>query len=457
MSKNLTRRGFLTAVSAAGFGGKLVAGPGSPAVFTRSSTDHRPALLGGTPVRTDPFPSWPVIGANDRKTWSVVLESKEWNRGRYVEEFEASWARMLGARYVLATASGTSALTTALNALGIGPGDEVIVPPYTFVATVNVILLQHALPIFVDTDRETFQIDARKIEQAVTRRTRCLLPVHLGGSVADMDTLLRIARKRQIPVVEDACQSHLAEWREKKVGSLGDLGCFSFQASKNLNSGEGGSVAGSDPALMAACRSFHNQGRQYTVNSEQQIVPASGASFRYARNGDNRRMTEFQGALLLEQLTRLDEQSRTREQNAQHLTAQLQDVPGIRPARLYKGCTRNAYHLYMFRYDQEAFEGLPRRRFLEALRAEGIPCSGGYGPLNKEPFIRQYVQSRVYQALYSAKELAQWEERNHCPENDHLCQEAVWFSQTLLLGPKNDMDQIAEAIRKIQKHASRLA
>ena len=167
-------------------------------------------------------------------------------------------------------------------------------------------------------------------------------------------------------------------------------------------------------------------------------------------------MTEFQAALLLQQLTRVEEQSRVREQNAQYLTSLLREIPGISPARMYEGTTRNGYHLYMLRYDKAHFADLPRARFLEALEKEGIPCAGGYTPLNKEPFLKEMLNSRVYRTIYSGREIAEWEERNACPENDKLCEEAVWFFQTMLLGPRRDMDEIAEAMRKIQKHAGEL-
>jgi len=406
------------------------------------------AVLGGKAVRNQPFPSWPVIGDNDEKAWLDVLRSRSWNRlgGTRVDQFEKSWAAQLGAGHCVATASGTSALFTALNALGIGPGDEVLVPPYTFVATINVVLLQHALPVFVDSDRETMQMDATKIEAAITKRTRCILPVHIGGSVANMDLILEVARTRGIPVLEDTCQAHLAEWRHRKAGTLGAMGCFSFQASKNLNCGEGGAIVSDNAELIEICRSFHNQGRG-----------GKDSAFAYARNGDNRRLTEFQGALLLEQLARLEEQSRTREQNAEYLTRQLRQIPGIQPARMYEGCTRNAYHLYMFRYDGREFADLPRPRFLQALRAEGVPCSGGYVPLDKEPFLKATLQSRAFRYIYSEKEINELEERNRCPENDRLCEEAVWFTQNMLLGPRAGMDQIAEAVRKVKKGAPALA
>jgi dTDP-4-amino-4,6-dideoxygalactose transaminase len=156
-------------------------------------------------------------------------------------------------------------------------------------------------------------------------------------------------------------------------------------------------------------------------------------------------------------MTRLEEQSRVREENARYLTQQLREIPGILPARMHDGCTRNAYHLYMFRYQPEPFAGLPRARFLEALGAEGVPCSPGYTPLNRQPFVKATLASRAYERLYPKEVLAGWEERNHCPANDRLCEEAVWLIQTMLLGPRRDMDDIAAAVRKLQASAAELA
>jgi len=329
----------------------------------------------------------------------------------------------------------------------VEPGDEVLVPPYTFVATINVVLRQHALPVFIDSDIESSQIDARKVEAAINERTRAIIPVHLGGNAADLDALLPIARKHKIALIEDACQAHLGEWRGRKLGAWGDTGCFSFQASKNLNSGEGGAILCDDEDLRERCYAFHNNGSG---------LKASGTAFSYKTTGFNLRMTEFQGALLLAQMTRLEEQTRTRDENARYLTSMLKEIPGVLPARMYQGCTRNAYHLYMFRCRKEQFAGLPRARFLKALAAEGIPASGGYSPLNKQPFIKEVLQSRGYQRLFSKERLKQWEEQNQCPANDQLCEQAVWFTQNMLLGPRRDMEQIAEAIRKIQASAAEL-
>jgi perosamine synthetase len=386
--------------------------------------------------------------ANDEAALRKTLLSKRWNcnGGSATPGFEQKWAAMLGAKHCLAAANGTTSLMIALNALGIGPGDEVIVPPYTFVATVNAVLLQHALPVFVDSDIETMQIDAGKIANAITDRTACIMPVHIGGSAANMDAVLDAAGKRNIPVIEDACQAHLGEWRGKKLSTLGRLGCFSFQASKNLNSGEGGAVITSDDELIERCRAFHNNGRGFKKTS-----------FEYVGVACNFRITEFQSAILTSQLERLEAQTKTRETNAAYLTSQLKEVPGISPARMYDGCTRNAYHLYMFRYDNRAFAKLPRAKFLKALAAEGIPCSGGYAPLNRDPFLDKTFETKGWKRIYSDAEMRRWHERNQTPNNDRLCTEAVWLTQTMLLGGRSDMDQIAEAVRKVQKHAAALA
>ncbi|HYP13538.1 MAG TPA: DegT/DnrJ/EryC1/StrS family aminotransferase, partial [Bryobacteraceae bacterium] len=410
----------------------------------------KPALLGGAPVREAPFPSWPIVDDLADQSLLKVLHSGKWNRGMGVQvsRFEQDYAQFMGAKHCLAAANGTSALVIALHALGVQAGDEVIVPPYTFVATINAVLAMHALPVFVDSDPRTFQIDARKIESAFTDRTVAIVPVHLGGNVADLDVITAAAAKRNIPVLEDACQAHLAEWKKKKVGTYGTFGCFSFQASKNLNSGEGGAILTDDSGLIEKCYSFHNNGRGRST---------PGYDFSYKARGLNLRLTEFQGALLMAQMTRLAKQTETREKNGAYLSKQLHEIPGINPAEHHSGTTRNAYHLYMFRYDPVRFAGLPRAKFLKALQAEGIPASSGYSPLNKEPLIEESLSSRGFRRVFDEKTLGEWRQRNECPANDRLCAEAVWFTQTMLLGPRSDMDGIASAIRKIQANAAEIA
>ena len=443
-TRPVSRRQFMAASSlTAAMATRAVSAPATEGL-------DKPVLLGGKPVRSKPFPDWPVENATDEQAVAAVVRSGKWGRGvgKKVVEFEQLFATLMNARYCLATSSGTTALFTALNVLGVGPGDEVIVAPYTFVACVNVILACHALPVFADTDPETFQIDPRKLEQRISRNTAAIMPVHLGGGAFNVDAIQAIAAKHGIPIVEDSCQSHLAEWKGRRTGSFGAAGCFSFQASKNLNAGEGGAILSSASDFIDKCYAFHNNGRTRTQ---------PGYDFSYATRGLNLRMTEFQGALLATQMTRLDEQSRRRADNAGYLTSMLHDIGGLTAVRMSEGCTRNAYHLFMMRYAPDQFAGLPREKFLKALSAEGIPGSGGYYPLNKEKFLEHAFGSKAFSAIYSKERLARWREANQCPGNDQVCAEAVWFTQNMLIGSRDDMDQIAAAVRKIKKHAPEIA
>lgn len=440
MSRGVNRRQFVAAATSAGVG-LTVTGAAHAA--------EKPAALGGKPVRTKGYQSWPMVDAADEESVLEVVRAGRWYRNRSVARFEETYAKLNGAKYCVATSSGTSSLFTSLGALGVGPGDEVIVPPYTFVATVTVVLLNYAMPVFVDSDRETFLMDPAKLEPAITDRTAAIIPVHIGGSVADMDRILSIAEKHQVPVIGDACQAHLAEWRGRSAGSWGTTGCYSFQVSKNLCSGEGGAILTNDETMANKCFAFHTCCRRRS---------GASAEFTYdlGRN-TNLRMTEFQGALLLSQMEGVKERAKIRSDNADYLSNMLSEIPGIVPARMYEGCTLNAYHLYMFRYYPEEFSGLPRNKFVKALRAEGIPCSTGYGRLNEASFIQNALRSRPYVKVYGQAAIDEWAERNRCPENDKLCEEAVWFMQRMFLGPRSDMDEIAAAMRKIRANASALA
>ena len=443
----MNRRQFLstTAVAAAGLGLSNAHGTEKT---NAAGGFAKPAILGGKPVRTAGWPKWPVFSETEDHELLDALHSGKWNRygGKHVTAFEKAYAERAGVKHCVATNSGTSALFAALGALGIGPGDEIILPPYTFIATYNVITLNYALPIFVDVDVETSQIDAGKIEAAITEKTKAIIAVHLGGNVADVDKIMAISNQHHIPVIEDACQSHLAEWRGRMVGGWGLGGCFSFQASKNLNCGDGGAVITNDDEFANLCEGFQDQGR-----------PKRPAKTGRGTRGGNLRMTEFQGALLQAQMTRIEAQARCREQNAEYLTSMLKEIPGIIPTRQYEGCTRHAHHLYSFRYKQEHFAGLSRDRFMEALRKEGVhDTAAGYSPWNKEEHVNLLLQDRHFQKLYPKETLERWEKQRQCPQNDILCSENVRFTQTMLLGPRSDMDQIVQAIRKLQAHAGEL-
>ena len=452
MKPNMTRRTFLETASIAGAGLSLALPQLAHSARGAEAAADMPAKLGGKPVCSGGWPGWPVYGEPEQKALITTLDSGEWFRGtgKQVSTFEDAYENLTGAKHCLATASGTAALFTTLGALDIGPGDEVIIPPYTFVATYNVVVLNYALPIFVDSDLETFQIDANKIESAITSDTKAIMPVHLGGYPANLDKILDVAGKHKVPVIEDACQAHLAEWKGKKVGTWGLAGCFSFQASKNLNSGEGGAILTNDDQFAEICYNFHNQGRARKV---------SGYNFSYSgTRGSNLRLCEFQGGLLKAQMTRVVEQSDRRNENGKYLTKVLGEIPGILPAKMYDGATRSAYHLYMFRYDPEKFDGLPRAKFMEALAKEGVPASSGYGVMNKDEYVSGLARNKHFLKIYGEKKLQDWLARNRdCPQNEKLCSQAVWFTQNMLLAERSKMEQIAEAIRKIQKHAPELA
>ena len=440
-TNKMNRRRFFHTSSALGIG--LTLGLQNVNGATIQSS-QKAAILGGPKAYTGTWPGWPIFGQLEQDELIKVLKSGKWGRlgNKIAPSFEKEYAKITGTKYALATSSGTSALYAMLGALNIGPGDEVILPPYTFIATYNVIVQNYALPVFVDTDIESFQIDASKIEASISPSTKVLMPVHIGGSPCDVDAVLEIANKYKIPLIEDACQAHLSEWKGKCLGSFGLGGAFSFQSSKNLNSGEGGAVITNSEDFYKRCYSFHHQGQSSDAAS---LEPGSGT------RGSNLRITEFQAALLLAQLTRLEEQTKKRTENADYLTKLFKDIDGIIPAKQYEGTTRSSYLLYMFRYDQNKFSGMDRSQFIKALSAEGVPCSTGYNSLPQDPYIRDLARNKHYLNIYGEKVMNDWLERISCPQNDKLTQEALWFSQTMLLGTKNDMEQIANAIKKISK------
>jgi dTDP-4-amino-4,6-dideoxygalactose transaminase len=409
------------------------------------------ALLGGKPVRSSKWIDWPVWNKDAEESMMNLLRSGDWFRydGNKCLEFEKAYGELINAKRVLATASGTTALITALHCLGVDAGDEVIVSPYTFIATYNVVFNQKALPVFADTDQETFTINPHKIEEKINERTTAILPVHILGLPADMNRILAIGKKHNLPVIEDACQAWLAEYDGKMCGTLGDLGCFSFQNSKHIPSGEGGAVVGSNDALMDQCVAYHNCGRPYGNSMK-------GMGENPVR-GSNKRMTEIQAGLLLSQIGRARSDADKRLENARYLDSKFKEMPGIIPYKLADGATRSSYHLYPFRYKKEHFDGLPRHKFLAALRAEGIPCAKGYGPQYFDGLIEEAITSKGYKRLFSKERLDRYrEELHHLPDNDQLTQEAVWFYQNMLLAEKEDMDDIVNAVQKIYENRSKL-
>ena len=445
--KKITRRQAI-ATASAGVMAAVIRLPLDP-LSIMNREPEKLAIRGGTAVHKTKWPEWPVWDQSAESNIVEMLRTGRWWRGNgeHVTEFEKKYAELMGAKRCLATASGTSALLVALQALGVDAGDEVLVSPYTFIATYNVIFLNKALPVFVDSDPATFLIDPKKIEERITDRTSAIIPVHIYGLPVDMDSINAVAKKHNLKVVEDACQAWLAEYKGKKVGTLGDAGCFSFQNSKNLPAGEGGAILSNNDELMDLCHSVHNCGRPYGSVKRTSNYPI---------NGGNNRMQQIQALILMSQMNRIQVDADLRLANARYLDAGLAKIPGIIPYRLADGGTRSAYHLYPFRFIKEKFNNVSKDKFLAALRAEGVPCSSGYGPQNKEGLIEHMFSTRGYKRLYSEARLNKWREENILPGNDQLCAEAVTFSQNILLGSRTDMEDIVNAINKIYVNRDQL-
>ena len=402
------------------------------------------AINRGEKVRTKPWPAWPVWDEREIEALEEVVRSGRWGRlreGSRVEEFEQKFAAYQDAKFGVAVTSGTAALTVALKAAGVDVGDEVIVPGYTFIATATCALHNNAVPIFVDVELDTMNIDPAAVEAAITPRTRAVIPVHWCGRAADMDRLLDIAQRHGLALVEDACHGWGATWNGRKLGAIGHLGGVSFQASKHITAGEGGIVLTNDEDLAAKAFAYHHIGRI-----------AGRPFYEHHLVGWNFRMTEFDAAVLLAQLDRLEEQAQRREDNANFLCEQLKGIDGIRLLRREPYMTRISWHSFIVMYESEALDGLPRSRFTDALGAEGIPTSGGYShPLYKNPLFTERRFGRL------AEHVSFPDYRGvHLPNCERLCQDRVSFPQACLLGTKDDMRDIAHAVAKVAQNADEL-
>jgi dTDP-4-amino-4,6-dideoxygalactose transaminase len=394
------------------------------------------AINGGKPVRKKPFPSWPIFGKAEEKALIEVLRSGKWGIGGEKNvEFSQAYAKWLGVRRVVTCTNGTAAIEIALRAVGVKPADEVIVPSYTFVATASSVLSIGAVPVFADIEPETYMMDPDSVEAVITPKTKAIIPVYIGGGPADLDRILKIARDRDLRVVEDAAQAHGAEWNGKRIGGDGDIAIWSFQSSKNLTAGEGGAMSTNNEEIGEDAWSIMNCGRRKDRQWYEHFIL-----------GSNFRMTEFQAAILLKQLAKVEGQMKIRDKNATYLAKRLKEVEGIAPLEAYPQTTRHAHHLFIMRYDQNAFGGVPKEKFVKTVNKEGIPLAPGYTiPLHELPAIRNY--SLPYVNLdYSTTKL---------PVTEHACkEEGMWFHQSVLLGTRRDMDDIVDALLKVKKHSN---
>ncbi|NMC12424.1 MAG: DegT/DnrJ/EryC1/StrS family aminotransferase [Chloroflexi bacterium] len=406
---------------------------------------HILAISGGEPVKKTPFPVWPVYDDTERQALLEVLESRIWWRtpGTRVLAFEQEFAAFHQAKHGIAITNGTAALEVILAALGIGAFDEVIVPDFTFIATASAVLFTGALPVMVDITPDTYCIDPQMAEEAITPRTKAIIAVHMGGHPADLDALREIAKRHGLYLVEDSAHAHGSEWRGHKVGSIGDAGTFSFQASKLMTAGEGGMIVTNDDDIERKARSIHDCGR----------MPGEWfySHFIY---GSNYRMTEWQGVVLSQQLKRLPAQSLTRTRNAEFLDKMLPQIEGITPQQLDPRCTVNGHYAYIFHYNKQSFAGIPTEKFIQALNAEGIPTQASYPPLHdldvfKSGEYRKRLTPEIAKAVHGFL-------KKPFPNTSKAAWETVWLPQPVLLGSMEDMEQVVEAIKKIQDNAKEL-
>ena len=446
MKDELTRRGFVRSIAAGSAAGAWLGASQAPAA--RVAAADQPALLGGTPVHGGGWPGWPQWNESWEPEIVEVLRSGAWSGGAgKVTDFEAAYAGLLDAEGCVAVASGTTALITALHVMGVDAGDEVITSPFTFIATYNSILMHKALPVFADTDPATMNMDPASIESRITERTRAILPVHIYGMPCEMDAINAIAEKHGLAVIEDACQAWLADYQGRKCGTLGDLGCFSFQNSKHIAAGEGGAVTSNNEELLDRCRAFHDVGR----------ATGTFQGRGHFTRGSNFRMMHYPAALLRQQIDKLIGETQRRQENGDRLTAGLAGIPGIQPVRLPEN-SRAVWHLYPFRYDPAQFNGLPRGRFVQALRAEGIPCGGGYQEQYYDGLLDEAINSRGFQRLFPAARLKAYRDSfQELRGNKQVCETTVTLFHTLLLADGNDMDRIVEAVGKIHAHSAALS
>ena len=411
----------------------------------------RLAISGGGPVRVEPYPTWPVWDDSELEAAHDVITSGKWgmSNGDKVAALQEKFAAYQDAAFGIAATSGTTAIRAALLAAELEAGTEVIVPPYTFVASATAVLEANMVPVFADIDPDTYTLDPACVEEVITGRTGAIMPVHIAGLPCEMDAIQAIARKHALVVIEDACQAWGSEYRGRKVGAIGEMGTFSFQSSKHITAGEGGMIVTDDEELAARCLSMVNCGRT-----------EGGAWHEHHLLGGNYRLSELQAAVILAQLARYGSMLERRQRSAAYLRQALGEIDGIRPLAMPDYVTASSCHLFIFRYDSDSFGGLPKEKFVKALNAEGIrPAHGGYfAPVYRQPVLLEKnigPFDRITRHEFRGK-LIDYADF-HCPVAERATGgEAVWLLQNLLLSDRRGLEQIVEAVRKISLNYSEL-
>lgn len=385
---------------------------------------------GGVPAFTGEFPRWPQWDLKEENNLLEALAAGEWGTlGTKVLAFTDRFSKYLGVRYAVAVNTGTQALEIMLRSAGIGRGDEVIVPPYTFVATVSAVAYVGAMPVFADVDADTGCLDANAVRSRITGRTKAILAVHVAGRPCDMDALAQVAREHNLLLLEDAAHAHGSEWKGRRCGALADAAAFSFQSSKALTGGEGGMVVTNNQDIYERCWQFHNSGRALSGGAE-----LGGRTLM----GTNARMAEWEAAILDAQMDRLDEQCKRRWENAKWLIEQISGLAGVEVKPVDERVTLWNGYIFQFRWEGK---NMDRNTFVEALDAEGIPCSGGYPMLtNMGMFTEPGFEKSTGRRFDGDAKL---------PNAQRLAQTAVWIPGRVLLSERAAMQKVAEAIVKV--------
>lgn len=388
---------------------------------------------------------WPIFGETEENLLLEAFRNGKWWYGERVREFEEKFASLHDARFGITCTSGTVALELALRSLGVGPGDEVIIPDYTFIATAGAVVALQAVPRFADVDPISANMDFDNAATLVTENTKAVVVVHFAGLPVDMEKARAFANRHNIKLVEDAAHAWGSQWRGRGVGSLSDAGTFSFQVTKNITGGEGGIILTNDEETAIACRSYTNCGR------------LEGREwYEHFLIGGNYRMTEFQAAILVAQLDRLLEHTQVRERNAAILNEGLSKIAGLQVPQQPVDVTRRSYHLYVLNYNRVEFGTLSKTKFIKALNQEGVPAVAGYlcpvhanvcfQNLNMSPRPEHAWLSGVCNSrgIY----YTQLDNPNAAALCDHTM---VWLPHTLLLGSTEDMEQVVQAFEKVHR------
>ena len=406
-----------------------------------ASRKQKLALNGGQPIfdRTS-IPQWPKYHSDIIKSVDSVLKSRVWGVGSdHKARFEEEFARFQDSKYAVAVANGSIALYIALKACDIKLGDEVIVPSYTFQATAISVLLANAIPVFSDIDPSTYNICHESVESLIGDKTKAVIAVHLGGQPANMSKLKEICNRNGLILIEDAAQAHGAEWKGKKVGSIGDAGIFSFQSSKNMTAGEGGTIVTNSDAIYEKAVAIHDCGRN--PKSRKYEPEISSLNFR---------MPAISAGILLPQFKTIKAEIEIRSSNGVLLDEILDSTNGIVPLAVDPSVTVHARHLYIMKYDKNQFSGISRDKLISALVAEGLPASAGYKPLHQQ--LSTTLEFDSYPWISKEKYFDV-----KLPESEAAAnQEALWFPQNILLCAEELLKMIPEIFEKIKENATSL-